>query len=173
MQVPLFKPGDIRFKPELAGGASMDLGAYTTHQVRTLAGEEPTVLSARAKQRPAGIDRWMRAELAFPSGAVGRTTVSLYGAIPLRLGFRVQGTRGELKVMNPTQPSLFSRFAVTIDGQRHREHFAKSSTYDHQLEAFVSAVLDGGPVLTPPSDSVATMDVIDAIYRAAGMSVRG
>ncbi len=173
MQVPLFKPGDIRFSPELAGGATMDLGCYTIHQVRTLAGEEPTVTAARAKQRPAGIDRWMRADLVFPSGATGRMTVSLYGAVPLRLGVHVVGDRGEMRIMNPTLPSAWSRFSVAVAGTRRRERFPRIPTYRYQLEAFAAAVLDGAPVLTPPSDSIANMAVIDAVYAAAGMEPRG
>ena len=68
MQVPLLKRADIRYEHDLGGGAGMDLGAYTTHQVRTLLGAEPTVTAAKAKERSSGVDRWMRAELAFPYG---------------------------------------------------------------------------------------------------------
>ena len=45
-------------------------------------------------------------------------------------------------------------------------------TYQCQLQAFADAVLRGAPTLTPPSDSVANMRVIDAVYRAAGMEPR-
>ncbi len=173
MQIPLFKPGDIRFDPALAGGATMDLGCYSIHQLRHLTGEEPEVVAASAKQRPPGIDRWMRADLRFPSGATGRFTVSLYGAALLRIAVRVTGERGELRILNPTTPQLPQRFTVTVDGTRRRERFDKVATYTCQLEAFVAATLDGGEVLTGPDDSIATMAVIDDVYRAAGMQPRG
>lgn len=173
MQVPLFKPGDIRFRPELAGGATMDLGCYTIHQLRSLTGEEPDVVRAAARQRPPGIDRWMRAELAFPGGATGGFTVSLYGAVPLRLGLRVTGSDGELRILNPTMPQLWSRCSVRDADGRRTERFPRVPTYQYQLEAFAAAVLDGAPTLTPPSDSIANMRVIDAVYEAAGMSPRG
>lgn len=173
MQIPLLRPGDIRYRPELAGGAVMDLGCYTIHQLRSLAGEEPVVTGARAKQRPAGIDRWMRADLRFPSGATGRFTVSLVGAVPLRLGFRVRGSAGELRVLNPTMPQLYSRFVVRTAEGRRREGFPRTATYRYQLEAFRDAVRDGAPVLTGPADSIANMAVIDAVYQAAGMHPRG
>jgi predicted dehydrogenase len=173
MQIPLFRFGDIRYKPELAGGAVMDLGCYTIHQLRSLTGEEPTVTGATAKQRPPQIDRWMRGELRFPSGATGRFTVSLYGAVPLRLGYRVVGDDGELRVWNPTMPKLFHRFVVKSATGTRRESFPKVATYTCQLEAFAAAVLDGAPILTPPSDSIANMRVIDAVYAAAGMRPRG
>jgi predicted dehydrogenase len=47
------------------------------------------------------------------------------------------------------------------------------TTYDHQLEAFVAAVLDGEEQPTGGRDGVANMRVIDAVYRAAGMQPRG
>jgi len=51
--------------------------------------------------------------------------------------------------------------------------FPRGSTYAYQLEAFTSAVLHGTPVLTPTTDSVQNMRVIDAVYRAAGLPLRG
>jgi predicted dehydrogenase len=173
MQIPLFKPGDIRYRPELAGGATMDLGCYSIHQLRSLTGEEPAVVRAEVRQRPAGIDRWMRADLAFPGGAAGRFTVSLYGAVPLRIGLRVKGSDGELRILNPTMPQLYSRCSVRDGDGRRMERFPRMATYRYQLEAFAAAVLDGAPTLTPPSDSVANMRVIDAVYEAAGMQPRG
>ena len=173
LQAPLWKRHDIRYELALGGGAGMDLGAYTTHQVRTLIGQEPTITSAKAKERSPGVDRWMRAELAFPSGAVGRTTVSLYGGVPVRVGFHLVGSKGVLKVMNPTQPAIYSRFTVKIGGHRRKETFARTPTYNYQLEAFTAAVLDGAPVLTPLADSIANMEAIDAIYTASGLDPRG
>jgi predicted dehydrogenase len=172
MQVPLFKRSDIRFRPDLAGGATMDLGCYTIHQLRSITGEEPEVTGATAKQRPPDIDRWMRAEFAFPGGASGRITVSLYGAVPLRLGIRAKGTDGELRIMNPTLPHTYARFTLRGANGRQREKFPRVATYQYQLEAFADAVLDGSPVLTPPADSIANMAVIDAVYKAAGMKPR-
>ena len=46
------------------------------------------------------------------------------------------------------------------------------TSYAEQLAAFVAAVRDGGPVLTDPADSVATMTAIDAMYTAAGLEPR-
>ena len=173
LQAPILKRHDIRYDLALGGGAGMDMGAYTTHQVRTLLGEEPTVTAARAKESSPGVDRWMRAELAFPSGAIGRTTVSLFGAVPVRVGFHLIGSKGVLKVLNPAQPAIYSRFTVKIGDHRRRETFSRTPTYTYQLEAFAAAVLDGAPVLTPPADSIANMEVIDAIYTAAGLPLRG
>ena len=62
--------------------------------------------------------------------------------------------------------------ARSIGMPRVFEHFSRRASYSYQLEAFAAAVR-GGPNLTPPADSVANMRVIDAIYAAAGMKLRG
>jgi predicted dehydrogenase len=172
MQIPLLKPGDIRYDADLAGGATMDLGCYGIHQIRSLVGEEPEVTGAVAKTRGPAIDRWMRARLAFPGGATGTMTCSLYGWPPLRIGFRAVGTEGELRVFNPAGPQYVHRFVVRRKSGTTKERFPRETTYRYQLEAFAAAVLDGAPTLTPPSESVANMEVIDAVYRAAGLQPR-
>ena len=42
--VPMIRRGDIRYRWDLGGGATMDLGCYAINMVRTLAGAEPEVV---------------------------------------------------------------------------------------------------------------------------------
>ncbi len=167
---PLFKRSDIRWRLDLAGGAQMDAGCYAVHLIRALSGAEPEVVRATAQERSPGVDRWMRAELAFADGRTAMTTCSMASAP--RVGAVVVGERATLRVTNPLAPQIWHRISVKgVDGRRH-ERVAGGPTYGYQLAAFVAAVRDGAPTLTPPADSIATMKVIDEIYRAAGMSVR-
>jgi predicted dehydrogenase len=76
-------------------------------------------------------------------------------------------------VINPTNPQMWHRMRVTRAGTTTTEKFSRRPTYEYQLEAFCAAVLRGEPTLTPPSDSIANMRVLDAIYVAAGMTPRG
>jgi predicted dehydrogenase len=86
---------------------------------------------------------------------------------------RVTGSQGEMYVINPTSPQLWHRMRVKVGGTARTEKFPRKPTYEYQLEAFCAAVLRGAPILTPPSDSIAQMRVLDAIYVAAGMTPRG
>ena len=80
------------------------------------------------------------------------------------------GDRGELR-LNPLIP--FQRFSVRSAAGRRVENFtAGRSTYAHQLDAFVAAVLRGEPVKTTPEEAIENMTVIDAMYRAAGLPLR-
>jgi predicted dehydrogenase len=176
MCFPLPRFSDIRYQYDLAGGALMDAGCYTVHIVRTLGGnggEEPEVVSATATLHNPDVDRAMRAELRFPSGATGAIHTSMWSKSLLKLQARVVGDKGEMRVFNPTTPQLYSRLKVKAHGGSRVEHFPRVSTYECQLDAFCDAVVDGAPTLTPPSESIANMRVIDDIYRAAGMKVRG
>jgi predicted dehydrogenase len=168
--LPMFS--DIRYNHALAGGALMDAGCYAVHLARFLGGEEPTVVSAAAKLRTPNVDRAMHAEVRFPSGHTGSVHCSMWSSTLLRIFARVVGEHGELAISNPVMPQLWHKLVVrTPDGKRV-ERFDKRPTYEFQLEAFRDAVLRGTPTLTPPSDAVANMRVIDAIYRAAGMHPR-
>lgn len=173
MCIPLPKFSDIRYDYDLAGGATMDVGCYAIHALRLLAGEEPTVTWAKAKLQGPDVDRAMEADLALPSGAEGRIRCSMWSSSLLSLGAKVEGDRGRMRVRNFTLPHLLGKVTVTTPDGRRTEKAPKGITYRYQLEAFAEAVLRGGPVLTPPADSIATMEVIDAVYRAAGLPVRG
>ncbi len=175
MCIPLPLPKDIRYRYDLAGGAVMDVGCYALHMNRLLAGEEPEVLAARVKLARADVDRWARADLRYPSGTTGTMTCALLSSQLLKIGIRVAGSEGTLTVFNPTGPHFGYRMVVHRPGGRERIRVdgARTPTYTYQLEAFCAAVQDGAPVLTPPADSIANMRAIDAVYRAAGLPVRG
>jgi predicted dehydrogenase len=170
---PLPKFSDIRYQYDLAGGATMDVGTYTVHMARLLGCEEPEVTGAVAKRHSEKIDRAMRAELKFPSGHTGRITCSMWSSWVIQTYARVIGDAGEMHVINPTSPQLWHRMRVQSGGKSRTERFSRRPTYEYQLEAFCAAVLRGEPVLTPPTDSIANMRVLDAIYVAAGMTPRG
>jgi predicted dehydrogenase len=173
MCVPVPLPRDIRYRYELAGGATMDVGSYAIHMLRLLAGGEPVVTYARAKLASAKVDRAMTAELDLPGGAKGRIHCSLWSRTLLRIGAHVRGSRGELRVVNPVLPQFYHRLELRDGSGRRREKVAGEGTYTCQLRAFAAAVLDGKPTLTPPEESLANMRVIDDVYRKAGLPLRG
>jgi predicted dehydrogenase len=173
MCIPLPFPRDIRYRLDLAGGATMDTGCYAIHLARTIAGEEPEVLSARAKLVTDGVDRAMEADLRFPSGAEGRIHCSLWSSELVKIAAAVKLDDGEIRVLNPIVPQFLHGLKWRKKGASWiKEKFPRKPTYAYQLEAFRDAVLDGKPFLTTTAEAVKNMRVIDAVYRAAGMSPR-
>jgi predicted dehydrogenase len=171
--IPLVIPGDIRYRLDLAGGAVMDIGCYAINMARFLAGSEPEVLSAHARSSSPGVDRWMRAELAFPGDVAGRITCSLFSAQLLKLQALVEGDAGRLEVRNPLAPQFYNRLRVRNSSGVRSEHVGGEPSYTGQLRAFARWVQEGVPMPTDAMDAVANMRVIDAVYAAAGLPRRG
>jgi predicted dehydrogenase len=162
---------DVRYDLALGGGSLMDLGCYTVHWARTLAGE-PTVVSAHATTGPPGVDVAMEATLRFSSGVTGRIQCSMAKGVKRRMLLEVHCERGAILVDNPIAPQYGYRLRVVAPAGEREERVAGGTTFAHQLEAFADAVLDGKQPLTSGADAIANMRAIDAIYRAAGLDPR-
>ncbi|MDX1416312.1 MAG: Gfo/Idh/MocA family oxidoreductase [Candidatus Promineifilaceae bacterium] len=172
--VPYLKPGDIRYRLDLAGGATMDLGAYTVSMLRHVSGEEPEVESATSALSSPGVDRLMVANFQFPSGTTGYMQASLFSRKLFAIYLQVNGDKGYLYASNPVMPHRgLSRLTISTAAGTTEEKFGKPTTYEKQLDAFVNLVQEGKSVLTDGWDGVRNMQVIDDIYRSAGMSPRG
>lgn len=164
---------DIRWDWNLAGGALMDAGCYAIHIVRTLAGAEPNVRSARAKLGSPKVDRLMQAELEFADGRTAGITASMLSTRLLAMIARVVGSKGVMDVLNPIAPQYLNNITIRSERGKRTESVEKQpSSYGAQLRAFVAAIRDGAPFPTNVDDAIANMRVIDACYAAAGLPRR-
>ena len=114
----------------------------------------------------------MTAEVSFAGCHTGRIRCALWSSDLFRASAKVVGDRGELSWLSPAAPHLFHRLSVRSADSKRVERFAGRSSFEYQLEAFAAAVLHGEPVKTTPQDAIENHTVIDAIYRAAGLSPR-
>src|SRR4029450_11151082 len=168
--------GDPRWSFELAGGALMALGCYGLHPHRALgrwAGGEPELVGARAGERAGapGVDEWLEADLRFPSGVPGTVRASMVH-LRFEMTLRVVGSRGEAKIMDFVQPHKDDRVLVRTGTDVQIEHMGTRSSYIYQLEEFITAVRGGWRMPTDPDDAVATAELIDQCYSAAGLPLR-
>ena len=141
--------------------------------VRTLARAEPSVVSAQVRLKGEHVDRWASAELAFEDGRTARIECSMWSSRLLSLALSVEGETGRLDVFNPLAPHIYHRLVVRSSMGRRVERVQGESTYACQLNAFVAALRSGVPPLTGGRDGIANMELIDAIYQAAGLPMRG
>ncbi len=167
---------DPRWRLDLAGGSTMDLGCYALAAVRLLgdlAGGEPEVRAAQARERAGhpGVDETLRADLAYPSGASASASSDM-AAPGWDFHLTVSGTEGLLHVPEFPRPHLDDTLVLERRGGEQVEHLGTRSSYTYQLEALAAAVREGAPVVTDANWSVGTMDLVDAAYRAAGMDPR-
>jgi len=166
---PLWNFFDIRYRADLGGGATMDLGCYCINLIRFLAGAEPQVARARALLTASRVDRYMEADFRLPDGGTGRMTCSLWSRVLLRTWALARGTKGEVRVTLPFQPHFFHRLEVRSAGGERVERLSPERSYTFQLRAFAAAVRGRGPVVTTAEDAVGNTRVIEAVYRRAGI----
>ena len=171
--VPLLSPRNIRYRLDLSGGATMDLGSYTVNMIRTFGGGEPSVRAARSKEANPGIDRWLQADFDLESGATARMTVSFFSKDLLRVSCRIRCQQGFISIFNPVLPQLYHRLTIQTPSGRSTERVPGPSSYEAQLQAFAEAIRSGQPPITDGHEGIQNMKILDAVYQKAGLSPRG
>ncbi len=168
-----FQPDDIRFRLDLAGGATMDLGYYGVSFLRQVAGEPEAVIEARPQEIAPGVDGGMKAMLRFPGGCTARMDLTLVGETDdFVISADIVGEKGRMHIVNPVHPQNGRGLELEIDGARTILKPEPMPTYDWQALAFADNIRNGTPVRATGAEGVANMRVIDDIYRAAGMNPR-
>jgi predicted dehydrogenase len=157
---------DFRLNFELGGGAALDVGCYAVSCLRYIAGEEPEILSVQHKCSSPQVDRWMRATLRFPSGVEGLAEFGFRGFYIPRAGVVVTCENGSVKWDG-------NGLALQKNGSVIRESFPAQSTYQLQLEAFAKRIRGEESDALAPEDAVLTARVLDAMFRKAGLTLRG
>jgi len=174
---PLASTSDIRYSYGLAGGATMDAGCYALDLIRLLGPGRPTVVTAFATEQAPNVDQTMAAFLRFPAGATAWLDLSF---VPpdgrFRADVHVIGVEGQMTVLNFIHPH--QGYRMTTSTAHHTESVtaepaaSAETTYLGQLRAFAGAVLRGERFPTTPEHATVTMELIDDIYRAAGLPLR-
>ncbi|HEY6123045.1 MAG TPA: Gfo/Idh/MocA family oxidoreductase [Steroidobacteraceae bacterium] len=168
-------PGELRYIEALGGGALMDLGCYCMHWIRTVAGDEPTVVSARARCATPGVDLDIEADLAFTSGPTATLKCSMQpddGVLSRYL--RVHGDKGVLELDNPVSPHSGSTLSIeSPDSPMPHLVAGGDTTFHFQLRHVIEVIEGREQPLTGGDDAIGNMRAIDAIYRAAGLRPRG
>jgi predicted dehydrogenase len=168
-------PDNIRFNYQLAGGVTMDPGGYCVDMLRFATGEEPSVTGAKGKLIFPDVDVHMEAELVFPSGLRGLLETSLDDeGDALDEVLEVTGDKGTMRANSPCLPHWGDpSITLTVDGNTTREAFERTSTFAFMWPEVAKAVRERGPIRTTAASGVRNARVIDDIYRAAGMRLRG
>jgi len=161
---PLDDPNDIRLKPELAGGALMDVGCYCVNFARMMARCEPVCASAFVRQ--GAVDKTVIACLEFPNKLLAYFECSFETHVRMRAV--IEGTGGTLILPSPWFPGEDRADIILRHGdQETREHTPGADTYQLEVEDFVNACRTRQPTRWPAEDAIANMAVIDAIHLSA------
>lgn len=170
----LSRPGDVRREAALGGGSLYDVGCYPVNFIGlvldTITGSAPGTGprpdSVRAERIDAhGVDELFSAVLRYPNGVLA-SVHSGFNAQPRMLA-EIVGTQGTLEI-----PATFlgTAGAMTLIAGSERREIAvpESDRYRLQVEDFAAAILEQRPPLLTPEETLRNIELLDALYAAAG-----
>jgi predicted dehydrogenase len=155
----LADPQDVRLRPELDGGALMDVGCYCVNVCRLLAGE-PELVFGRQRVGPTGVDVRMVGLLQFP----GEVLAEFHCGFDLPYGSGVEAIGSEGSVLVP-EPFTGRDPHLEVNGERI--DIEDVDRYRLQMENLGDAIRGEGEPLLGRTDAVGQARVIDALYRSA------
>jgi len=166
------EPDNIRNKPEMGGGALLDIGCYPISMSRFIFGMEPKrVLGVIEHDNKLGIDRLTTGILDFPNGQC-TFTCSTQLAPYQRMTF--YGTKGRIEIPIPFNSPNDRPTTIQIDDgsslfgtSAESLEFPICDQYTIQGDLFSQAVLDNKEQAVPLEDAINNMTVIDAVFRSA------
>jgi len=140
-------PANYRLRPELGGGALMDVGSYGISACRWLLGE-PEEVAAVAHIGETGVDLTTGASMRFAGGATGYVWASMES--PEHQALEVVLEDRTIRIETP--------FTAWRD---------PDDPYRLMAEAFAEAAMTGAPAPLPVADSIANLCVIERVRAAA------
>jgi predicted dehydrogenase len=151
---------NIRFKPELGGGALYDVGCYGINASRMILGE-PVEVFASGYIGASGVDELVGAILRFPGDRLAIVDCGMI--LPQRQEYEVVGTAGRLAVRAAFLPGTAdAEIDLTQGTERSTERIPGVDQYQCMVEHFGDVLLEGATLQLPPEDAVANLRVIEA-----------
>lgn len=155
---------DVRLRPELDGGALMDVGCYCVAGSRLLAGE-PARATGEAVLGATGVDMAFSGLLRFSDDVVAHVEASFL--VPRRQELVAVGEDGAIVVTAPWRVDWGGAVEVHRNGIVERVPVPTGDSYRLQLENLADAVAGVSPPLLGREDLSGQARAIDALYRAA------
>ena len=161
--------GNARLKPNMGGGALLDVGCYSVSVARWLMGAEPTAVQAQAVYHPDGVDIHFVGTLRFDEGKLAVVEASFMSA--LQQTYTVVGSEGAIDLPHDAFIPWEKNAVYTLrkkDEEVGEEHMIQGTDeYQLMVEHFSDAVLGRSELDRTPDDSVANVRVLDALSAAA------
>src|SRR5215211_676493 len=155
--------GDVRMRPDLDGGALMDVGCYCVSMARLLAGE-PETATAQAIVGSTGVDVRFAGTLAFPRDVLAHFDLAF--DLPYRSMLEVVGSDGVLHVPDPfliAKPGL----ELVRGDEVERIEIAQVDRPQLQFENFGDALRGRADPLRGRADAVGQARALELLHTAA------
>jgi D-xylose 1-dehydrogenase (NADP+, D-xylono-1,5-lactone-forming) len=156
----LYDEDNIRLRPEVEGGALMDVGCYCVSGSRLLGGE-PESVYAHAWYGPTGTDWTLAGTLRFPSDVIALFDCGT--ALVNRDELEAIGTEGSLFLDDPWHCNV-PTIELRRDGTTQRIEVPYEDSYRLELENLSDAIRGEGTPLLGLADAMGQARAIEALY---------
>jgi predicted dehydrogenase len=161
------------FKPELAGGALLDLGVYPLSFALMVLGTEIEKIDTHAVMLETGVDAFSFTNLVYPSGAVASVYTSMVNGGDKR--GMIYGTKGYIEYPNTGNCTIFHVY--DNNGSLVSAHYAprQLTGFEYQVESCRRAIEEKKlePPELPHQEIIKVMDIMDRIRKLWGMKYPG
>lgn len=157
---------DVRLRPDLDGGAFMDVGCYPLNAARYIFDAEPLEVTAFRRQNERfGVDTALAALLRFPGDRFALIDGSFDTLGPAR--YEVTGFLGSIVCELAFQPGTGpANLTITRGEAQNRMQVPGVDHYGMEADHFVQSVR-AGRLLPPAEDGRAQARALEAVYRSA------
>lgn len=165
------RTGDIRARPELGGGALLDIGCYALDAMRTVFDASPRSAWGTAEFGSTGVDEVVAAVLSYADGRVGLMDVGF--RLPwLQAPLQVVGDEGQCTLVNAFNPGSGATEAHVLRRGRRQvvKRFPGFDMWLAMVDAVAATLLDGQPYPYDLAASVETMAALELVRTALGPS---
>jgi D-xylose 1-dehydrogenase (NADP+, D-xylono-1,5-lactone-forming) len=159
----LYDAENIRLRPDVDGGALMDVGCYCVSGSRLLAGEAERVHGEQLVG-PTGVDVRFHGTMRFPSGVVSQWDCGT--VMPERDELEAIGDEASLFLDDPWHCRT-PVIELRRDGETERIELEPVDSYGRELENLSDAIRGQGEPLLGREDAVAQARTIEALFRSA------
>ena len=169
-------PHNARLKPEMGGGALLDVGCYSVSLARWIFGAEPRQVQCQACYHSGGVDVHVSGMLKFEGQRLATLEASFITA--LQQTYTVVGEKGAVELPHdafiPWEKDALYILRLDDAATAPPTMIPPADEYRLMVEHFVDAARGDAAPESLPADSVANMRVLDALAQAArtGTAVR-
>ena len=157
------------WKPELAGGALLDLGVYTLNFASMIFGDDVERMESTVQMMASGVDLTENISLYYKNGR----SAHLISSAAARMDRRgvISGTKGYLAVNNVNNPTVFEVYDDNDRLLKRVEAPGMITGFEYQVEAWMRAMENGQlecPEM-PHSEILCIMKQMDRLRADWGM----
>jgi D-xylose 1-dehydrogenase (NADP+, D-xylono-1,5-lactone-forming) len=157
---------DIRYDPDLAGGALRDVGCYCVSMASYLRDSAPDSLAATARMSESGIDEQFSATLGFGNHLLAVFDCGMFS--PLDVGVEVLGTDGRAKVAMPWYAHLEPlSIEVERDGTTTEVPTPGPNAYRLEIDNVCAAARGDVEPEISPEETVRNLTTIERLLEIA------